>query len=1248
MADQSDRGIRVEGTVNSSTLISGDGNTVYVIHQGMVEQRDIGPNPYMGLAAFGEQDADRYFGREVQVERLWQRLRTLYEQSTYADAVPRLLPILGPSGCGKSSLALAGLLPALTRRPLPSINRLRVAVMRPGAQPLEALAGVLAKVAFGDSMPVAKTEEFEDVLSRRGDDGLRRIVALMPQITASPLVLLVDQFEETYSLCKDPKVRRSFIDNLLCAAADPTGNVSVVMTLRSDFLGEAQRHQGLNQVVGSDQSAILPAMTAAELGRAIAEPAKRAGRPLETAVVDRLVQHVEGREGALPLLQYALFRIWEGLEAGREPLETYLGMGGVGGALASKAEEIYTALSASEQEIAERVFIGLVQVGEGDRDTRRQVSIKSLVTRRYGFAKIRAVIDKYSGRGARFITLATDGNGEMVAEVAHEALFKHWDRFMGWLGDRRDDIRLQQRLEAAAIYWDAEERPPGLLWRSPDLDRLRAFVPTTDLPLHPHCIDFFQASEQAAQREQRLKRLRLAALSIGLVLTTGLSIIAGYQVRRATLRQIDVYEAEARNLAESDPLGSMVSGLAAIGLGHSPLVKLPRFMGEGLVSNSILDFGNRHARFNRVIGSHEVGPISVAVSPNGELVVGGGMDGIQLWDQSGQLIGEPWVGHQYPIWSVAFSPDGETIASGEADGKVRLWNRSGQPIGEPFLGHQFEVSSVAFSPDGETIVSGGKDGTVRLWNRSGQLIGGEIIPDAMNTVVSVVFSPDGEIIASVGRSGRVRLSDSNGQLIGESWETHQGWVYSVAFSPDGENIVSGSEDGTLRLWDRSGQPIGDSWTGNQGVIASVTFSPDGETIASGGADGTVRLWNRAGQSIGEPLAGHQNFVGSVAFSNDGETIISGSQYGTVRQWNRVGQPVEKPLTGHQNAVWSVAFSPNGESIASGGEDGTVRLWNRQGHLLGEPLISHEGRVWSVAFGNIGRPPENNTDNFILASAGLGSPPRLWNLLGQDLGELSDDSSALIRSLAFSSDGETIVNGDYAGIMQLWSISGELIGQPLIGHQDVVSSVAFSPDGENIVSGSEDGTVRLWNRIGQSIGDPFVGHLGPVSSVVFSPDGQNIISGGEDGTVRLWDHQGQPLTDPFQGHQGGVWSVAISPDGDTIVSGSTDGTVRLWDHQGQPLADRHEGWVTSVAFSPDEDTVNSDGSVWVTSVAISPDGETIVSGSSDGTVRLWPLLLAEVGWVGYTCDRIRPYLLARSGVDETVRLARRTCERHAWR
>ncbi|HEC84902.1 MAG TPA: hypothetical protein ENI48_06635, partial [Thioploca sp.] len=276
------------------------------------EQRKAsGPNPYLGLSAFQEEDAQRFFGREALTEKLWETFSNLLHPEPNRKPPPRLLPILGPSGSGKSSVARAGLVPALKHRLLPGLTGQRVEIITPTERPVENLARTLARIATQELSPVAKTLEFEN-LFKHHNDGLRRIVDALPDIDTAPLVILIDQFEETYTLCQEAKERTAFIDNLMVAVQDTTARLSVILTLRSDFLAETQRHEAFNQTI-AEQSVIVPMMNKTELHRAISQPAEQAGCPLDAATVELLIKDTEEREGALPLLQFALLEIWEGM-----------------------------------------------------------------------------------------------------------------------------------------------------------------------------------------------------------------------------------------------------------------------------------------------------------------------------------------------------------------------------------------------------------------------------------------------------------------------------------------------------------------------------------------------------------------------------------------------------------------------------------------------------------------------------------------------------------------------------------------------------------------------------------------------------------------------------------------------------------------------------------------------------------------------------------------------------------------------
>lgn len=438
---------------------------------------ELGQNPYQGLLTFRETDGDRFFGRSVQVDQLWQRFQQLHDDRSTI----RILPIYGPSGSGKSSLARAGLIPTLGKKPLPGRDHARVVVLTPGNHPLEALATVLARIATHDPMPVTKTREFKEELlqlsTQQEFDGLRRIAGVFPDISLSPLIVLVDQFEEIYTLCKDATERNAFVENLLCAASDCAQRVSVILTLRSDFLGATQQHPRLNKLFSS-QGFLVPIMQPEELAIAITEPAKRAGYTLDKATVQWLIEETQDREAALPLLQFALTQIWEGLRSGVEPADTLQQIGGVGGALASEAKRLYHSLTPEQQKVARCVFLALVQINEDNKSTRRRAAISELITGDSSEVIVRDVIDRFARPGVWILVMSCNEQQVEMLEVAHEALIRNWKELQEWLKEHWETLRQKRRIEQAAIEWRDKKKSKDYLLQGRSLRDAKGFLQT--------------------------------------------------------------------------------------------------------------------------------------------------------------------------------------------------------------------------------------------------------------------------------------------------------------------------------------------------------------------------------------------------------------------------------------------------------------------------------------------------------------------------------------------------------------------------------------------------------------------------------------------------------------------------------------------------------------------------------------------------------------------------------------------------
>ncbi|HEU5100496.1 MAG TPA: protein kinase [Roseiflexaceae bacterium] len=1189
-------------------------------------------NPYKGLRAFGEADAADFFGREALTQRLLERLaddgetsdawRVAHDEGSTRHPTPvtrhpaRFIAVVGPSGSGKSSVVRAGLIPALRRGGVDGSERWFVVELFPGAHPLEELEAALLRVAANPP---------ESLLGQLREDarGLARAIKrVLPDDAETELVLVIDQFEELWTLTLEERARAHFLASLVAALDDPRSRVRLIVTLRADFIDRPLQHGTFGALLREHTEFVLP-LTPEELERAIVGPAQRVGLVLEPELVATIVVDVGAQPGALPLLQYALTELFE-RRAGRTlTLADYRASGGIRAALARRADAIYASLDSQAQVATRQLFLRLITLGEGVEDTRRRApraelsgltsdqpknqepraknqsdEIGSQFSLLGSQPAIDSVVDAY-GR-ARLLSFDRDPiTREPTVEVAHEALLRSWNRLREWLDTSRADIRTQRALAAAAAEWRAAERDPSYLLTGARLAQFESWAAQTELTLTSEERTFLDASlaererqvtaererqqhelkiaqqlaateqRRAAEQHQAAARLRRRAFLLAGALAVALiaAITAGFFARNA---QDNFVRSERLRLA-----GEATSALARGASGELPALLALRSLHENTNPQAIDALRRALERpFSlRRLSGHTDALYAVAFSPDGKQALTAGADEtVQVWDvASGQELRQCKC---YPdsVISVTFSPDGRQALTGSDYGIVRLWDTTtGQEL-RRFEGHFGAVSSVQFSPDGKQILTGSKDNTARLWDLA---TGRELrqFRGHDDAVWAVASSPDGRLVLTASANRIVLLWDAQtGQQL-RRFEGHIDGIHSLAFSPDGAHAVSASDDRTARLWNvQNGQELR-RFVGHTDAVLRVAFSPDGQYLLTSSADHTARLWDVASGRQLRAFVGHTNAVQTAAFSPDGQQILTGSADNTALLWNTLATTEPRTFISHTGAVNTVAFSRDGRYVLTGSDDRTARLWNAQTGQQIRQFEGHTNIVYSVSF---------SPDGTQAATASEDGTAQLWSVQSGKLLRMFSYGIAVFVAI-FSPDGRDLLTGS-TSVYRADLATGQEVR--LLDMPDMERMV-LSPDGRYLLIASRDHVARLWDLASHQEVRSFSGHTGCICGVAFSPDDRFVLTGSYDTTARLWDAQtGQQLR-IFNGHTAEITAVAFSPDRRLVLTGSADGTARLWDAT--------TGEQLDIFRSPTGAIID---------VAFSPDGKQVLIGGDDGIARLW--------------------------------------------
>lgn len=1114
--------------------------------------------PYPGLRPFTPEENHIYFGCDDQVGDLLDKLND-----------HRFIAVVGPSGCGKSSLVKAGLIPSIALGFLDeNIESWRIAVMRPGVEPMKNLCDALCQP------DVFNIDANENIHKRplmlatltRGPSCLVQVCKENKMSPNTALLVVVDQFEEIFRFRKEFSIDQAeaFVNMMIHSARQTDLPIYVIFTMRSDFLGDCALFLDLPQIM-NDSQYLTPRLNRDQLKTAIEGPAHFFGAKVCPKLVNVLLNDMGNDMDQLPVLQHALMRMWviaqdKGLD--ELNLDLYEKIGTLRHALSNHADSVFNKnLSLQQQKIAEVLFKALCQVSSNRQDTRRPVSIADVARiARVDAQAVIHVVNQFRAPDKSFITPPIEINlqPDDVIDISHESLIRLWQRLKDWVKEESRWAEIYQLLENSAIRQQKDE---ASLYRSPELEIALDWKdkqnPSQDWAARygEHfdlSMNFLEKSkeqqiieetqkEKARKKELSYTRRLLAVSFVGLLIAVALAFWGftekNHVERIEKKRTHELFESQLTHAALHSKIEDFSAAKKILHTTHELDADIPihRQHARNFLNWYVHLMGLEADRVYQKAGAILV---DVAISPDGKtLAACGERETLVLFDESTGDVIQRSKGHTGDVNRVIFHPNGHLLISGGLDQQIIIWSLP-DGIQKTVLDAQTKVGALAIHPKGHLLASGGTDNTISLWDMdSHQKI--QSLEGHEDTISDLAFSPNGQLLASASYDKTARLWDVETFKQVHVLKGHAADVFGVAFHPNGKQLATSSEDTNILLWQtQTGQPIR-IFQGHDNMVVGLLFLPAGTAshLVSASFDRTLRIWDTETGIPLRILQGHQ--AGIVSVKTNGRHIYSAANDGTVRRW-----PTAMPdmhVVDVDGEPISCAISPDGQQIALGFSDGSLHMFSLHNTVLTNVWIKDE--VHSTYIKNISFTPDGNH----LITASFDNTAKLIQAETGEVVQTFKGHDDVIHAVSVSPNGSLIATASYDGRIGLFQ-RGQDTGNFVKAHDRKVAAVHFDCTGNYLVSAGEDGKTKLWQLQNNQL--TYLREIAACNENImwtaFSPDGRRIVSVGRDLLIHVFDVQTSKEIATFVGHENSIYRAAFTPDGGQVVSVGGDATIRVWD------------------------------------------------------------------------------------------------------